>query len=124
MNIAVAVVCALCAAFCFALGSLFQQSVARQAPEGELHSGLLTRPLHEPWRLARLALSAGSSCYSPWRLPSARFRSSSRWQLPKPSSPCRSSPANGCRSQNDYRMGKWGIKERNHLTKLTGAIRC
>jgi drug/metabolite transporter (DMT)-like permease len=60
MKIAVAVVCALCAAFCFALGSLFQQSVARQAPEAELHFGLIARLLHEPRWLAGIALSAGS----------------------------------------------------------------
>ena len=39
MSTAIAVVCALGAAFCFALGSLVQQGVARQTREGALSAG-------------------------------------------------------------------------------------
>jgi drug/metabolite transporter (DMT)-like permease len=60
VNLAIAVICALCAAFCFALGSLFQQGAARQTAEGSLQLRLLARLLHEPRWLAGVALSAGS----------------------------------------------------------------
>lgn len=60
MKIAVAVVCALCAAFCFALGSLYQQGAARQSAEGALHFRLLLSLLREPRWLAGVALSCSS----------------------------------------------------------------
>ena len=60
MKIAIAVVCALGAAFCFALGSLFQQGAARQSTEGALHFRLLLALLHDRRWLAGVALSACS----------------------------------------------------------------
>ncbi len=60
MKLAIAVTCALCAAFCFALGSLYQQGAARQTPEGALQLRLLARLLHEPRWLAGVAMSASS----------------------------------------------------------------
>jgi drug/metabolite transporter (DMT)-like permease len=47
VRIAIAVVAALCAAFCFALGSLIQQGAARQAHARALHFGLLVALVHE-----------------------------------------------------------------------------
>ena len=60
MKIAIAVVCALGAAFCFALGSLFQQGAARQSAEGALHFRLLLALLHDRRWLAGVALSVCS----------------------------------------------------------------
>ncbi len=60
VKLAVAVICALCAAFCFALGSLFQQGAARQSHEGTLHFRLLAGLLREPRWLAGVGLSASS----------------------------------------------------------------
>ncbi len=60
MNIAIAVVCALGAAFCFALGSLFQQGAARQSAEGTLHFRLLLALLHDRRWLAGVSLSVCS----------------------------------------------------------------
>jgi len=57
---AIAVACALCAAFCFALGSLVQQGAARQASEGTLRLRLLIVLAHEPRWVAGVALSAFS----------------------------------------------------------------
>jgi drug/metabolite transporter (DMT)-like permease len=47
VRIAIAVVAALCAAFCFALGSLIQQGAARQAHARALRFGLLVALAHE-----------------------------------------------------------------------------
>lgn len=60
MRIAVAVVCALCAAFCFALGSLLQQGAAVETREGALHFRLLTRLFRQPRWLAGIGLSIAS----------------------------------------------------------------
>ena len=60
MKLAIAVVCALCAAFCFALGSLLQQGAARESAEGALRFRLLLSLLHQPRWLAGIALSAAS----------------------------------------------------------------
>lgn len=60
MKIAIAITCALCAAFCFALGSLIQQGAARQSREGSLHIRLLAQLLRQPRWLAGAALSASS----------------------------------------------------------------
>ena len=51
MRTAIAVVAALCAAFCFALGSLIQQGAARQAHARTLRFGLLVALARERrWR--------------------------------------------------------------------------
>ena len=47
MKVAITVVAALCAAFCFALGSLIQQDAARQAHSRTLRFGLLVALVHE-----------------------------------------------------------------------------
>ena len=60
MKLAIAVVCALCAAFCFALGSLFQQGAARESSEGALHFRLLLHLIRQPRWLAGMALSCAS----------------------------------------------------------------
>jgi drug/metabolite transporter (DMT)-like permease len=60
VKITIAITCALCAAFCFALGSLFQQGAARESSEGTLHFRLLAGLLREPRWLAGVALSASS----------------------------------------------------------------
>ena len=60
MKITIAVVCALGAAFCFALGSLLQQGAARQSAEGALRFRLLLALLHDRRWLAGVALSVSS----------------------------------------------------------------
>ena len=62
MKIAIAVVAALCAAFCFALGSLIQQGAARQADARTLHFGLLVALARERRWLAGLAVTVLSFC--------------------------------------------------------------
>jgi drug/metabolite transporter (DMT)-like permease len=47
VRISIAVVAALCAAFCFALGSLVQQGAARQTHARELRFGLLVALAHQ-----------------------------------------------------------------------------
>ena len=60
MSIVIAVSCALLAAFCFALGSLVQQSVARESGTGILRLRLLWSLLHQPRWLLGVVLAAGS----------------------------------------------------------------
>lgn len=60
MKTAIAVVLALCAAFCFALGSLIQQSAARQTHGRALRFGLLVTLLREERWLGGLALTVFS----------------------------------------------------------------
>ncbi|HEX6452333.1 MAG TPA: DMT family transporter [Trebonia sp.] len=57
MKIAITVVAALCAAFCFALGSLIQQGAARKTDARTLHFGLLVALAHERRWLAGLAIT-------------------------------------------------------------------
>lgn len=57
---ALAVIFALAAAACFALGSLVQQGVARESGEGILRFRLLLALLRQPRWVAGVALSAGS----------------------------------------------------------------
>ena len=57
MKIAIAVAAGLCAAFCFALGSLIQQGAARQTDARTLHFGLLVALAHERRWLAGLAIT-------------------------------------------------------------------
>jgi drug/metabolite transporter (DMT)-like permease len=57
---AVAVACALLAAFCFALGSLFQQDAARESTAGTLRFRLLAGLLRRPRWLAGTGLSIAS----------------------------------------------------------------
>jgi drug/metabolite transporter (DMT)-like permease len=57
---AIAVVAALAAACCFALGSLVQQGVARESGERILHFRLLLSLLRQPRWVAGMALSLGS----------------------------------------------------------------
>lgn len=60
MSTAIAVVGALCAACCFALGSLVQQGVARESGERILRFQLLLSLLRQPRWLAGVALALGS----------------------------------------------------------------
>lgn len=60
MRTSIAVAGALCAAFCFALGSLVQQGAAREAHEGALHLRLLMALVREPRWVAGIALSVFS----------------------------------------------------------------
>ncbi len=60
VKIAIAVVAALCAAFCFALGSLIQQGAARHTAARTLHLGLLVALAHERRWLAGLAVTVVS----------------------------------------------------------------
>lgn len=55
MRIAIAVVAALCAAFCFALGSLIQQGAARQTNAPALRFGLLAALAHQRQWLGGMA---------------------------------------------------------------------
>jgi hypothetical protein len=57
MKIAIAVVAALCAGFCFALGALIQQGAARQAHGRTLRFGLLVALAHERRWLAGIAVT-------------------------------------------------------------------
>lgn len=57
MGIAIAVVAALCAAFCFALGSLVQQGAARQTHARALRFGLLVALAHQRRWLGGMALT-------------------------------------------------------------------
>ena len=57
MRIAIAVVAALCAAFCYALGSLIQQGSARQAHARTLRLGLLVALAHERRWLGGMAIT-------------------------------------------------------------------
>jgi drug/metabolite transporter (DMT)-like permease len=56
----IAVVAALCAAFCFAVGSILQQGVARQADEGTLRFQLLWYLVRQPRWVAGVGLNAFS----------------------------------------------------------------
>jgi drug/metabolite transporter (DMT)-like permease len=60
VSTAIAVVCALAAAFCFALGALVQQGVARQTREGALSVRLLLALARQPRWVAGVALSSFS----------------------------------------------------------------
>lgn len=60
MKTAIAVVAALCAAFCFALGSLIQQGAARQTHGRVLRLSLLTTLAREKRWLGGVALTVGS----------------------------------------------------------------
>jgi putative exporter of polyketide antibiotics len=60
MKIAIAVVAALCAAFCFALGALIQQGAARQTHARTLRFGLLVALAHERRWLAGIAITVVS----------------------------------------------------------------
>jgi len=60
VGIAIAVVAALCAAFCFALGSLLQQGAARQARGRALRFGLLAALARERRWLGGMAITASS----------------------------------------------------------------
>jgi hypothetical protein len=60
MKTAIAVVLALLASFCFALGSLIQQGAARQTHGRTLRFGLLVMLLHEKRWLAGMALTVFS----------------------------------------------------------------
>lgn len=57
MRITIAVVAAVCAAFCFALGSLIQQGAARQTHARELRFGLLVALVHQRRWLGGIALT-------------------------------------------------------------------
>ena len=57
MRIAIAVVAALCAAFCFALGSLIQQGAARQTHAQALRFGLLVALVHQRRWLGGMAIT-------------------------------------------------------------------
>jgi drug/metabolite transporter (DMT)-like permease len=57
VRITIAVVAALCAAFCFALGSLIQQGAARQTQARTLRFGLLLALAHERRWLAGMAIT-------------------------------------------------------------------
>ena len=57
MRIAIAVVAALCAAFCFAFGSLVQQGAARQSHARTLRFGLLVGLAHERRWLGGIAVT-------------------------------------------------------------------
>jgi drug/metabolite transporter (DMT)-like permease len=57
VRIAIVVVAALCAAFCFALGSLIQQGAARQARARTLRFGLLVALVRERRWLAGMAIT-------------------------------------------------------------------
>ena len=57
MRIAIAVAAALCAAFCFALGSLIQQGAARQTDARALRFGLLLALAHNRRWLAGIAIT-------------------------------------------------------------------
>ena len=90
MRIAIAVVAALCAAFCFALGSLIQQGAARQTNAPALRFGLLAALAHQRQWLGGMAgnrlgvRNPGGS-----RSRSGRWRWSSRWSLLRSCSRCR-----------------------------------
>jgi hypothetical protein len=62
VRIAIAVVAALCAAFCFAPGSLIQQGAARQTQARTLHFGLLVALAHQRRWLAGMAVTVLSFC--------------------------------------------------------------
>lgn len=60
MSTAIAVICALAAACCFAVGSVVQQGVARQSRERILRPGLLLALFRQPRWVAGFALGVGS----------------------------------------------------------------
>ena len=60
MKIAIAVVAALCAALCFALGALIEQGAARQTHARALRFGLLVALAHERRWLAGIAITVVS----------------------------------------------------------------
>ncbi len=60
MATAIAVVCALTAAFCFAVGSLVQQGVARESGAGALRLALLLHLVRQPRWIGGVALDAFS----------------------------------------------------------------
>jgi drug/metabolite transporter (DMT)-like permease len=57
VKVAITVTAALCAAFCFALGSLIQQDAARQAHSRTLRFGLLVALVHERRWLAGMTIT-------------------------------------------------------------------